>query len=251
MRKILLVIDDYTELEAAESSLKRLGFDVLSLSREILVNDALFRFHPDVAILTYKGRSVDGIRLATRLKTRVSGLAAPKVVLVHAPGAQKPEMSKDVAHVVDAFAESPLSPATLIRMIADLTGLEAETLVAKFEKIGGVKLQLDETVVIPQTPVKGDHEGWDPLKAPGQAAVARSPRSDRYDKFLEDHSEKVDKVLSREALAAAAKKLKEDSAGEEKELEKITANKRDFVKALFRTAKNGGGGSGRGSGQGS
>ena len=51
MQKILLVIDEFTELEALESLLKRLGFDVLSVGKEVLVADALLRFSPETSMV--------------------------------------------------------------------------------------------------------------------------------------------------------------------------------------------------------
>ena len=133
MRKVMLVIDDFKELVHLESLLRRIGFDVLSLGKDILVNDALLRFHPDLVIASAKGRAVDGIKLSQRMK-KLS--PAPRIALAYQAG-NPPTLPQEAQGAVDALIETPVHPLTVIKVLSQLMATPAEPLLAKYEKIAG------------------------------------------------------------------------------------------------------------------
>ncbi|MEK7356641.1 MAG: hypothetical protein AAB250_09340 [Bdellovibrionota bacterium] len=233
MRKVMLVIDDYSEMIGLESTLRRLGFDVLSVAKDVLVNDALLGFYPEIVVATFKGRHVDGLKVALRLKKNP---IPPAIALVHAGSA--PLISGDDRRAIDAFLESPLKAKHLIETIARLARVPAAPLLEKFEKVSNADLSTDEELLIvgnksaaaePAAP-RGE---WDPKKTPGTASISRSGRSDRYDKFLTQHDEPVDNVLPHEVAQKAMRDLKKAALKEKAELDKIDAEKLEFAKAMF------------------
>ncbi|HVK62095.1 MAG TPA: hypothetical protein VM432_11110 [Bdellovibrionales bacterium] len=241
MRRLLLVIDDYNELRALESMFRRLGMDVLSLGKDLLINDALLRFHPDLVIASAKGRAVDGLKLSVRLR-KLS--PAPKVAILHQQG-NVPKLDPQMARSIDAFLESPLKPLQIIDIMAQLANLDAQSLLQKFEKISKAKLTTVEELirVMTEHPLPGDkpeEEGFDPQKTPGVSPRLRTGRSDKYDQFLADHAEPVDGVVSQDDLKKAMAKLAKATAADRKESElvkTIDEERQAFAKALFTTKK--------------
>lgn len=251
VRKIMLVIDDYQELVVFENLLRRLGFDVLSLGKELLVGDALFKFHPDIVIATSQGRSVDGFKVAARVKKQVP---PPKVALAYTNGSP-PSLSLDMRILVDGLIALPVQPANIIKLVAKLGGLKAEPLLDKFKKIMnspaapkseeirvmGPVSETSESIKVSSAnvtapPAPGDV--WDPVKSPGKAAEFRSERSNRYDVFLRDNDEEVEQhLLSRAHTQAAIERLKAASEGERELIDEINREKLKFAETMFVDAK--------------
>ena len=242
----MLVIDEYKDLVALENLLRRVGFDVLSVGKELLVNDALLRFHPELVIATAKGRSVEGPRLALRLR-KLS--PPPRVVLVtNGPLALSPELRL----VVDGVIETPIQPEVVLMTIAKVAGTDSEQLLAKYGKIttsakwagpesrkvlgeerAPVEAKPQATIGRP-TPAYQPQRAWHPVANPGNSAAARSERSDRYDKFLKDNDlGKVDGVMSKEKSQAAMRDLKKHAETQRETLAKIDEEKLAFAKSLF------------------
>lgn len=242
MRKVMLVIDDYQEMVAIENLLRRLGFDVLSLGKDILINDALYRFQPEIVIATSKGRSVDGYKVAERMKKL---FPRPRVALTYSGGIP-PALTPKSKMNVDGLIATPIQPSNLIKLVARLGDLDFEPLLEKFQKIMSAPLSQPEEVRVsgystPEVELirvfsqKETAGTWDPYKTPGRAATLRSARSNRYDEFLKEHADDVpqQKVLPREIAQAAMEKLKSDSIRDADLIEEINREKLKFAKTLF------------------
>jgi CheY-like chemotaxis protein len=230
MRKILLVIDDFNDLNLLENTFRSLGFEVLSLSQEHLVDESLRGFLPDLVIATAQGPIVDGVGLAARLSQRRS---PPKTILVHLAG-QESTLNVENSSLIAARLESPIQALQAIRTISGVIGEPEEALVEKYLKLVDQKNQ-------PGGQASQSAQGartsviWDPIRTPGRAATARSERSDRYEKFLAEQDDpKAFGALPKELGQGAAGKQKKESAVEKVAGEKLNEQKRDFVKALFR-----------------
>lgn len=235
----MLVIDDYNELIAIETLFRRVGFDVLSIGRDVLVNDALLRFHPDIVVATAKGRSVDGLKLASRLNRLTP---VPRVALVHPIGFQLPQDAK----YVDGLLESPVKAKSALGVIANLANLDPVGLLEKFDKLSaarharnkdgivvlGENRPTDSVTTVSSRPA--EESNLDPILNPGQAATTRTDRSNRYDKFLAENNEEPEfKTLAHDKVKAAMKKLAKDSAKDKDELDRLDREKREFAKAMF------------------
>lgn len=246
MKKIMLVIDDFQELVHIESVLKRVGFDVLSIGKEVLLADAIVGFHPDILMASARGRAVDGFRLAPRIKKMTP---PPRVALVVATN-QTITLTNEVRPFVDALIEAPIDGKRLIQIVAQLAGIASENLLKKYEKLSASGLKSSDgsirvsdghgaardTIVVNGGAASSAQDKavhWDPRANAGTASTARTLRSDRYEKFLTDHTEEVSAVLPAEAAKKAMEKLRDDSSNEKPALEKIDDEKREFVKVMF------------------
>lgn len=242
MLKVLLVIDEFKELTALESVLKRLSFDVLSISKDVLVSDALLRFQPDIVVANYKGRAVDGLKLAARMRKSLPRL---KVVLLHSE-AQPLALTDESTALVDGVLSMPIEPRRAVEVLSDLGGVDGQALLQRYDKMSSAprasadgpiaidNQNFDNGVMRPKKLTSTQNRAsWDPIRDAGTAEFARTDRSDRYDQFLLKNDEKVDGVMPADRAKAAMRAQAKASESERAELEKLTAEKREFIKAMF------------------
>lgn len=255
MRKILLVIDDFNELVGLETLFRRLGFDVLSIGRESLVAETILGFPPDLAIATGRGRNVDGLNLAPKLRF---GTTQPKLVVL-LPNRGDEKLSEDPGLLyaeVDAVIETPFEPRSALKVVSRLLGLPAEPLLEKYSKIVGARLfEPDELKIIKHqeaaTPLihvtgnlDGDRQGKVPhLDEELPAIKPLSARERRYQQFLEQEmAEELPPMLDVNQMRDARLKLEESeknlSIEEEQKLAKHNREKREFVRAMIETAQS-------------
>jgi CheY-like chemotaxis protein len=241
MRKILLVIEEYQELVALENLLRRIGFDVLSVSKDMLITDALARFAPDIVIASFKGRAVDGAKVAARFR---KNSPTTRIALTCAKN-NASSITPEVQELVDAFIMLPAQPHNVIRVVCGLGQLDFAPILAKYQKISAQKpleansifvngdsgLSADE--VTPSSASRGAPQDLKQEMAHVPVAELRTERSDGYDRFLSQNNDDVSGLLSHEKVAEAMRKLKQASQGEQAELDRIDAEKRAFVKTLF------------------
>lgn len=140
----MLVVEEYKELVGAENLLRRLGFDVLSLGKDILVNDSLLRFHPDIVISTFKGRQVDGLKVAARVE-KLS--PSPRVVLAY-NSINAPSLTTEQQARIDALVLLPFQPTNLIKVIALVANLDQAVLLGKYQKILSTRLPENSDIVV-------------------------------------------------------------------------------------------------------
>ncbi|MDZ4083695.1 MAG: hypothetical protein U1E10_12210 [Bdellovibrionales bacterium] len=254
MRKILLVIDDFNELVGLETLFRRLGFDVLSIGRESLVAETVLGFPPDLAIATGRGRNVDGLNLAPKLRF---GSTQPKLVVL-LPNRGDDKLAQDPGLLyaeVDAVIETPFEPRSALKVVSRLLGLPPEPLLEKYSKIVSARLfEPDELKIIKHqeaavAPIHVTGSG-EPDKAarPGadeSTALIKpvSAREKRYQKFLEQEMEEelppmLDVNQMRDARLALEAAEKNRSIEEEQKVAKHNREKREFVRAMIETAQS-------------
>lgn len=134
MNKILLVYEDYAEMMTIESALKKVGFDVMSLSNEYLVGDQIVAFNPDLVVTYGKGGKVNTLSVGKRLKEmpRWQG----KAVLIFAPGV-KPQPQDLLKIRVDMVLEAPISMLRLFQVIAKLLDKDESLLTERLDRSMG------------------------------------------------------------------------------------------------------------------
>ncbi len=232
MRKVLLVIDEIQQLIGLEAFLRRLGFDVLSLGKDSLVADALLGFQPDIVIASHRGRNVDGLKLATRLKKMM--VPTPRIVISYSGSA--PVIAKDDQRSIDALLEISVLGEAAIRLIAQLSGLAVEPILDKYRKFASARLTKDEQIVIIAAKTAANTAASS--KHRGSSAEVKTARSTGYDQILKNHAKDLangaaDKVMPRERAAQLMAKLKQDSSADKQLLDKIQAQKIKFAEAMF------------------
>ena len=138
MSKILLVFEDYTELMAMESTLKKVGFDVIGLTSEYSLSEQLIAFNPEVVVGYGHGNKVSSLGVGRRLKeaTRWQGQS----VLVF-KAQQKPEPQDLLKVRSDLFLEAPITPRLMLQVLAKLLQLDEALLKEKMDRLGVLETQ--------------------------------------------------------------------------------------------------------------
>lgn len=131
MSKILLVYDDFAELNATELSLKKGGFDVIGLTNEYTVKDQIVAFNPEILVGFGNTQRVNSLSVAKKLKdmNRWTG----KSILIFPKGY---ELAADelIRMRMDMLLESPISVIRLIQIICKLLKLDEKQVIEKLAK---------------------------------------------------------------------------------------------------------------------
>ncbi len=251
MAKVMLVIDDYNELEFIETLLKRVGFDVLSLNKDASVADTLLGFFPALVVATLKGPLIDGLKTAALAKKQAP---STKVMLLYGKGAV-PQLTGEQKTKIDALIEAPVQPQDTLLIIAQLLRMDAPALLDKFEKLSRARHfeRGADVVLLRDEKPKGlagpDAEQGDSISpriasgdgrvAGPEAAAPKTEREKRYDAFLAEHDEPVDRVIPHERMLKDVQELTDAAKGEEKALAELGERKKEFVRALMKKAGEG------------
>ncbi|MBO9665232.1 MAG: hypothetical protein J7501_00265 [Bdellovibrio sp.] len=131
MNKILLVYEDYADLMGVEATLKKVGFDVVSLTSEYSVSEQMLAFNPDVVIGSGRGGKVSSLGVGKRLKEMVRW--AGKAVLIF-PANFKPAPQDLIKIRVDMILEAPVAPIRIVQVLAKLLGHDESVLLERLNK---------------------------------------------------------------------------------------------------------------------
>ncbi len=131
MSKILLVYDDFAELNATELSLKKCGFDVIGLTNEYTVKDQIVAFNPEILVGFGNTQRVNSLSVGKKLKdmnrwTGKSVLIFPKGYALAAEELIRMRM--------DMLLESPISVIRLIQIICKLLKMDEKQVIEKLAK---------------------------------------------------------------------------------------------------------------------
>ena len=131
MNKILLVYEDYADLMNVESTLKKVGFDVIGLTNEYTVAEQVLAFNPDLVVGSGRGGKVSSLGVGKRLKEmhRWQG----KSVLIF-PAKFKPEPQDLIRIRVDMMLEAPVPALRLIQVSGKLLNHDEAVLLERLNK---------------------------------------------------------------------------------------------------------------------
>lgn len=131
MSKVLLCYEDYSEMMTIQSVLKKVGFDVLTISSEFSLSQQILSFNPDIVVGYGRGPKVATVGVGRRMKEMPRWLG--RVVLIFPAGA-KPDPA-DLARIrMDMALEAPLEVTRLIQVLANLTNQDPRLLVERMMK---------------------------------------------------------------------------------------------------------------------
>lgn len=241
MVKILLVYEDFNELTLTESYLKKVGFDVVGISNEVLLADQLLSFNPDVIVANGKNQRVSSFSIGQKMKEnhRYQG----KVVII-VPKDVRPSPQDVLRMKMDGIIESPVQPEKLIQVLCRLSNQPATGFVEKFQKARLSDPELNKRLFM----VTGSGAAAAPAASPaaagpvGSAAQSGSSagvsiddpqRMSRYKKFTEDVE--IDLTYSthqRQDLKEKQKELKKNWNFDK--LEDQDDLRKQFAEALFK-----------------
>lgn len=136
MNKILLIYDDFAELNTVDYSLKKVGFDVISISSEFALQEKILSFNPEIVIAYARGPKVTSIGVGKRLKemNRWGG----KVLLIF-PQGNKPDPQDLIRTRMDLLLEAPIPVTRLIQILAKITNQDDQQLLEKLIKAAAIE----------------------------------------------------------------------------------------------------------------
>lgn len=138
MDRVLLVYEDLNELGHIEATLRKVGFDVESISTDFSLSEKLLSFNPDIITVYGKGIKFSTIALGKKLKDnfRYQG----KVVLIFAP--DDPPNPQDLLKVrVDVLVQAPVGAIKLADSLLRLSGRDFTQAMDKLTRIAETDLQ--------------------------------------------------------------------------------------------------------------
>ncbi|HWU44757.1 MAG TPA: hypothetical protein VN132_15000 [Bdellovibrio sp.] len=171
MNKILLVYEDYADLMSVESTLKKVGFDVIGLSSEYSVAEQIVSFNPDVVVGSGRGGKVSSLGVGKRLKEMARWQG--KVVLIF-PANLKPSPQELIKIRVDMILEAPVQALRLLQVLAKMLGHDEAQLLERLNKashmdasgkpgvsaVGG-KFSTDEEAIVVRGTVEDENKKAD------------------------------------------------------------------------------------------
>lgn len=131
MFKVLVVYDEYNELISVESTLKKVGIDVIGLGTEFSFKEKMLSFNPDAVLVHGKGYKFTTTAIGKKLKemNRWKG----KSILIYPPD-QDPQPEDLLNLRMDLMLQSPVSSIRILQVIAILFGKEEDVLVNRYHR---------------------------------------------------------------------------------------------------------------------
>jgi hypothetical protein len=143
--KILLVFEEYSELMVAQTTLQKVGYDVLAITTEYTVGENILSFNPDVVVGCGKNGKVTTMGVGRRLRemTRWQG----KGILIFPAGYQP--SAQDFAKIRgDVLLEAPIPGVRLLQVIAKLVGDDEAMLLDRLSKQSTSDFSVDQGPVL-------------------------------------------------------------------------------------------------------
>ncbi|PIU01165.1 MAG: hypothetical protein COT74_01280 [Bdellovibrionales bacterium CG10_big_fil_rev_8_21_14_0_10_45_34] len=129
MRRVLLVIEDFSEAMYLETLLKKLGFDCLAVRNELGLSTQILQLSPHLIIATYNGRKVKGFSLGSRIRRNAAG--EPGLILLRKGN----EPQVPTSGQVDGLLNSPVNARELIAMVCSVCSINIMQLIEKIKRV--------------------------------------------------------------------------------------------------------------------
>lgn len=252
--KVLLVLEDYSELVFWETLLKKVGWDVSGIQNELGLPEKLLTFVPDFIICNAMGSKVQAARVDLRIK-RKEGF--PKLVLFK-QAAQSADLLSKVRY--DGILDSPVKPRQLLETLANHGGVDLATSISKLEKLikaktpapgtPGSATSSNTTTTISSATTSSLNKGKsvynnDVVKVGGSqttnlstttstsVSLAKTSFTNRYQAIPKADAASLQKTMDKTLVASQKQEFRKQEVTEKAELEIIEKERKDFVKALF------------------
>lgn len=234
MIKVLLVFEDFNELTLTESYLKRVGFDIVGISNEILLQDQLLTFNPDIVVAHGKNNRVSSFSVGQKMKDNHKFHG--KVVIV-VPKDVRPGPAEIIRMKMDAIIESPLAPEKLIHVLCRLTNQDPQ---GYLDKLNKSKINDPENKKGFMVSGKGDSSNTETVSGGATVTPIRESvtindpaRARKYETIVKGTQIDIERSThNRNDIKAIQKDLKKDY--DFSRLEDQDELKRQFAEALFK-----------------
>jgi hypothetical protein len=242
MRKILLCIEDHKILNNLSLVFKKLGFDIESLNSETGLQEKLLGFKADAVVTCGSGQKVSPIGVSKKLNDW--GIFKRGVKYIVVLNNQYKISPADLARTrIDGFLEVHFPVERTIEVLCKTLNIESKPMVEKLHRmVHSGQLDLLGDKINAESHVKNmanviDIKTNENINAINEMITIPSVDSDhdRVQKYLKYTQDLPKKTIDSLPRSEARKMLKEMSKNWDKEdLEFLDAEKREFVRALFR-----------------
>lgn len=214
MKKVLLVYDDFNEMTLLQSTLKKLGFDVVGISNEYLLSQQMLEFAPEVIVVAGNNTKVSSLSVSSKLKENKKYLGKVIVILP----AKMRLTSQDLLKMrMDLVLEAPVTHEAFIQGLAQLLDQSDTNLLEKLRKFTAA-----------QQPKEARSPDAKPITDPGQL----DQRISRYQKLTQDITFDSAKTLhGKTAVREKQKELAKD--WDPAVLEAQDKLRKEFAVAMF------------------
>jgi hypothetical protein len=235
MVKTLLVYEDFNELTLTESYLKKVGFDVIGISNEVLIQDQILGFNPDIIVAHGKNLKVSSFSVGQKLKENHKYTG--KVVIV-VPHGVRPAPEEIMRIKMDAVIEAPVNPEKLIQVLARLGRVPSAPLLEKFHRARMADPDLERAVAVARA---SELAAQAPTSEEATSSkifipIQDTARAQKYSNVIK--STKIDPsttTFERKEVRDRQKEMKKDWDFDE--MEEMDQLRREFAEALFKKGK--------------
>lgn len=132
MSKVLLVIEDFSELKDLETVLRKLGFDVVGIASEFSMAQQILTFNPDIVIGSGQGAKVSAMGVGRRLREMPRWVG--HTILGFPKGFNPP--AEDLLRIrMDNLCESPLNAEKVLPFLARIEGQDEKKWAEKLKVV--------------------------------------------------------------------------------------------------------------------
>jgi hypothetical protein len=133
MDRVLLIIDDIQYAGHLENTLRKVGFDVETITNEFHMPDKLLSFNPDYIIVKGMGIRVSTENLGKKLKESTKFLG--KVILVFPQDRKTSDPEELIKLRMDVLLYEPISALRLANSLLSLTQLDKDTILDRLMRL--------------------------------------------------------------------------------------------------------------------
>lgn len=225
MNRVLLLLDDYSELMFIQIILKKLGFDVDTLQNHHILADRLLSFRPNLLILTEDSRKMSSEFVLNQSRAQIPDL---KSILLRKDVEGVEKVTPDTLRI-----SRPVQPIELIKATGECCKMPADELIEKFKKFRGQLKELGETEEgAGVTPPESENEG-EFISGKFEPEQEKSQRVAQYKDYLRKQKNTVTQAFSSQEVS---KLVRKDRTAEQKS-KKIDIERKKFATQLFKKAK--------------
>ncbi len=232
MLRVLIAVEDYSELLYLQTLLKKIGFDVEGVQNERSFEEARLSLNPEIILINAVGKKLKGIEFASQIR-KIRGF--PKVVLLFGPQGTA-NLRVEELPGAEAIIDTPINTTNHLTFLPDPGQLNIVLLLEKYRRIKATLSadEEDELQLLKRDGAESDEELFDSETDSESAQSAPSgstERSKRYKEFISQMEKPKHNGFSRERVVKYHKEIRaKEDPGSVEELEK---ERQAFVKAMF------------------
>lgn len=207
MYRVMLVVEDMNEMNQLTGLFKKLGCDVDTLLTEVGLQTRVLGFNPDVIFVSGKEKKISPVVIAKKI---LEIGCKSKVVLEIPQGTQIQPQDLTRAKV-DGIVQGPANSQAIILAVAKVLGQDGAQWIDRLQKLGMMAIQ---------------------ASGPIPSSTENKRRTDKYAKFISGITVSPTSTVQKTEAKKRWKELEKDWSQDE--LSSQDAEKRQFVKALFK-----------------